>query len=202
MYLDASNFNRGLNFFDLWGSLTVENYTYNKTGAFPLAVVHHSGFWTGIGHWWDKHWMDILGFALIYGGMVLLPFTGGGSFILISAGIGMFLYNNWPALRHAVNGVLKFVLDGLQWLGNWLYKIGLAIWKVLTWFIDQLIDYGSQLIALIIYALAVLIPIIIITTATKLMSVFLKIAKGDLAGAASEGRQLVSTMTAGRIGGG
>jgi hypothetical protein len=145
--------------------------------------------------------VDIVGVLLIVAGVVAAPFTLGGSLVLISVGVGIILYNNWPAFRDWVNGAVKFVLDGLSWLGNWLYKIGLAIWKALTWFVDRLFDFGSQLIALIIYGLAVLIPVTVITMTTKLMSMFYKIAKGDLEGAASEGRSLVSTATMGRVGG-
>jgi len=112
----------------------------------------------------------------------------------------MILYNNWGQFRDFVNGLAKFVLDGLSWLGNWLWKLGMWISKALTWFIDRLVDFGGQLLALVIYGLAVMIPLLIITMTTKLMSVFYKLAKGDLEGAAAEGKSLVHTATLGKVG--
>ena len=195
---DSLGYDKEQLFFDLWMTASIDNRTYNMTGA---VSTHHSGFWKGIGHWFNDHWTDIIAIELIAIGVLAAPFTLGGSLVLIGIGVGMILYNNWPAFRDFVNGVVKGVLDGLSWLGNWLWKLGQWIWKALTWFIDRLVDFGSQLLALIIYGLAVMIPIFIITMTTKLMSMFYKISKGDLEGAASEGKALVSTATMGRLGG-
>ena len=184
-------------FFDLWMSASIDNRTYNMTGA---VSTHHSGFWKGVGHWFNDHWTDIIAIELIAIGVLAAPFTLGGSLVLIGIGVGMILYNNWGQFRDFVNGLAKFVLDGLSWLGNWLWKLGMWISKALTWFIDRLVDFGSQLLALVIYGLAVMIPLLIITMTTKLMSVFYKLAKGDLEGAAAEGKSLVHTATLGKVG--
>lgn len=197
-HFNAGGYDLEQMFFDFWMTFSLDNQTYNMTGA-----THAPGksFWAGVGHWFNDHWTDIIAIELIAIGVLAAPFTLGGSLVLIGIGVGMILYNNWPAFRDFVNGVVKGVLDGLNWLGQWLWKLGEWIWKALTWFIDRLVDFGSQLIALIIYGLAVLIPVLIITMTTKLMSMFYKIAKGDLEGAASEGRGIVSTVTLGRAGG-
>jgi len=190
-------------FFGSYSTCSLDNQTLNYTGG--LVTHHSSGKWTSmIGSWWDEHWVDIASIGLMAGGMFLTA-TGVGAVFgvpMFLAGVGLMLYHNWAAFRQAVDGVLKAITDGLRWLGTWLWKIGQAIWAALTWFVDQLIDFGSQLIALIIYGLAVIVPVIILTMTTKLMSIFYKIAKGDLEGAGGESRALISTVTGGRVGGG
>jgi hypothetical protein len=188
-------------FFQPWATASFDNRSLNWTSVTPEHN-NQPGFWEGVGNWFSEHWMDILAVVLIVGALIAAPFTFGGSLILLSFGVGVLLYENWPTFRGFVNGLVQGLLDGLTAIGNWLYKIGEMIWKTLTWFIDQIVSYGGQVLALIIYGLAVLIPIIIITMSTKLLSVFFKIAKGDLEGAAKEGKELIGTATMGKYGGG
>jgi hypothetical protein len=197
--VDAGYYFTDLLGFGMWCSISVQNVSLNETDVLNLGH-HHTGFWEGIDHWWDDHWLDVVGGELIVIGvftMAIAGWTGVGAVFgaaLICAGIGLILYNN-----HVLDGILKMIIDGLIWLGNWLWKVASFIWKVLTWVIDQLIDYGSQILAILIYGLAVIVPVTIMTMFTKLMSVFYKIAKGDLTGAAAEAKEMVNQATLGRV---
>ncbi len=194
-----------MNFFNLWSTVSLDNRSLNWTGG--IVAPHHSRFWEGIGHWWDEHWIDILAISLIITGIAIAPFTGGGSLALVGMGLSLFLYNTFPAIRDFVNGLVKYVLDGLEWLGAWLYKIGMMIWKALTWFIDQAIYYGSILIGLLVIAVAIALFIGPIYALVKIMGAFLMMAQGDydkaaaqLSGLVAQGRSAASTLTGGRIG--
>lgn len=187
--------------FSPWSTCLIQDSVYNETWEVAVKKTHRSA-WTKVGHWWDEHWVDIANVLLLAGGMFLMAIPGGQVFglALLAAGVGLFLYDNVPWIRDLVNAAIGLVIDGLKWLGNWLYKIGMAIWKALTWLVDQAIYFGGQLIALLIYGAAVIVPIFIITMVTKLMSMFYKIAKGDMTGAANEGREIVHSGTMGRVG--
>lgn len=182
--------------FSPWCTCLIQDSVYNETWAVAIKK-NHKGFWEGIGHWWDEHWLDIANVLILAGGMFLMCIPGGQVFglALLAAGITLYLYDNFDWFRNLVNGAIGLIIDGLKWLGNWLYKIGMAIWKALTWLVDQAIYFGGQLIAIVIYAMAVLVPVVIITMATKLFSMFFKIAKGDLEGATAEGKAMVSTVS-------
>jgi hypothetical protein len=194
--------------FGMWCSLSIQNVSLNETDAIVLTS-GHSGFWGGLGNWFDKHWIDIIAVELIVIG-IALSCTGVGAVVgipLVVLGLGMILYNNWRALREAINKLVKTIIDGLTWLGNWLWKIGQAIWKALTWFVDQLIYYGAILIGLLIIAVAIALFIGPLYALIKIMGAFLMMAKGDyekaaaqLSGLAQQGRSAASTLTGGRIG--
>lgn len=186
-------------FFNLWSTVSLDQLSLNwSVGA--SAPSHSLGFWEGVGHWWDKHWIDGLALVFIVGGIALSPFTLGGSLALVSIGITILLYHNWAAFRNAVNNLIKYVLDGLEWLGKWLWKIGMMIWKALTWFIDRLVYFGSELIAMLIYFGAVILPVFIILITMKLMSILYRLAKADLKGAEEESRDLIHTVSGGKVG--
>jgi hypothetical protein len=126
--------------------------------------------------------------------MFLMAIPGGQVFgmYLFAAGIGLFLYDNVDFIRQLVNGMIGMIIDGLKWLGNWLVKIGEAIWKTLTWLWDVLAAHGDAILAMLIYALAVVIPVAIIWVTIKFMSMIEHISRGDLRGAAKEGSEIVS----------
>ena len=179
-------------FFYPWATLTLaDNETLNYTH--DVLKPHGPGFWSGIGHWLQDHWVDVLGVVLIAVGVIAAPFTLGGSLALIGIGLSMILYENWPAFRDFVNNIIKFVLDGLEWLGEWLYKIGLAIWKALTWFVDQLVYYGTYLIGLLIIAASIMVFVLPIYFEMRILSAFLAMAEGDLKAAAAQLGGVVST---------
>jgi hypothetical protein len=180
-----------MNFFNLWSTVSLDNRSLNWTGG--IVAPHHSRFWEGVGHWWDKHWVDVLGVTLIIGGIALAPFTVGGSYALVGIGLSLLLYNNVPGIRDLVNGLIKYVLDGLEWLGAWLYKIGMMIWKALTWFVDQMIYYGSILIGLLVIAVAIALFVGPIYALIKIMGAFLMMAQGDYDKAAAQLSGLVAT---------
>jgi hypothetical protein len=190
-------------FFDLWSTLSLDNVSYNMTGTHspPKAFSTHQS------HPIRVDWMDGLAILFIIGGIIAAPFTLGGSLVLISIGVGMILYQNWPALRGAVDGILKGLLDGLEWLGNWIWKLGEYIWKALTWFVDQAIYYGSILIGLLIIGVAIALFIGPIYAIIKIWGAFLLMAQGEyekaaaqLSGVIQQGKSAVSTVTGGRLG--
>ena len=179
-------------FFAPWCTVMIAPYTYNVTWMAPPPE-SKTGFWEGVGNWWDEHWVDVLGVAMIIGGAALILTGVGAGFgvALIAAGIGVLLYDNVDWIHNAVDNFVRMVIDGLLWLGNWLWKIATGIWKAVTWFIDALLNAGSNLLAIIIYAAAIILPIVVLTVVTKLMSVFAHIAEGDFAAAAGEGLSLI-----------
>lgn len=188
-------------------SVALANSTYNRTDE--ITPVTHKGFWSGVGHWWDKHWVDIVGCLLIVGGAVLVATGVGAGFgaVMIATGIGILLYRNWPAFHDAVDKFVGMVIDAIQGLGNWLYKLGMWLWKALTWLVDQIVYYGSILIGLLIIAVAIALFVGPIYAEIKIMGAFLMIAKGDyekaaaqLSGLVAQGRSAVSTVTGGRLG--
>jgi hypothetical protein len=197
--------NLEMNFFNLWSTVSLDNRSLNWTGG--VVAPHHSRFWEGVGHWWDKHWVDIVALTLIVGAIALTPFTLGGSLALLGMGITLLLYHNLQGVRDFINGLIKYVLDGLEWLGEWLYKIGMFIWKALTWLLDQAIYYGSILIGLLVIAVAIALFIGPLYAMIKIMGAFLMMAQGDydkaaaqLSGLVAQGRSAASTLTGGRLG--
>jgi hypothetical protein len=190
-------------FFQIWNTLSLDSYSLNQTGTHAppksLATHHHGPI--------RLDWCDGIAVLFIVGGIIAAPFTLGGSLVLIGIGIGMILYQNWPALRGAVDGLIKGVLDGLSWLGNWIWKLGEYIWKALTWFVDQIVYYGSILIGLLIIAVAFGLFIVPIYALIKIMGAFLLMAQGEyekaaaqISGLVAQGRSAAGTVTGGRVG--
>lgn len=194
--------------FSPWCTITIGNSVFNESA---VITSHHvqSKFWSGIGHWWDEHWVDIANVLIIAAGMFLMAVPGGQVFglTLLAAGIMLFLYDNVPAIRSAIDALLSSVIDGLKWLGNWLWKIGQMIWAALTWLVDQAVYYGSILIGLLVIAVAIALFVGPIYALIKIMGAFLMMAQGDydkaaaqLSGLYGQGRSAVSTATGGRLG--
>ena len=187
----ASPTTGGANYFDdilgfgMWCTISVQNVSLNETSVLNLGA-HHTGFWEGIGHWWEAHWMDIIGGELIIIGALLIVITGwtgvGAVFglALIAIGVGMILYNN-----HILDGILQMIIDGLSWLGNWLWKIGQFIWKALTWFVDQLVYFGAILIGMLMVVVALLIFIFPLYMEVKILGAIYYLVQGDVARASS-----------------
>ncbi|MEM0344091.1 MAG: hypothetical protein QXU73_07605 [Thermoplasmata archaeon] len=185
--------------FGMWCSISIQNVSLNETDVVNVGQ-RHPGFWEGIGRWWDKHWIDIVAAELIVIGAAL-SLTGVGAVFgvpLMVLGVGMILYNNWPTFRNFVNNFVKMIIDGLEWLGNWVYKVGMAIWKALTWLVDQVVYYGAILLGLLIIAVAVALFVGPIYAEIKILGAFLMMAQGDydkaaaqLGGLISQGRELV-----------
>lgn len=206
--IDLANNRVDKYFMTMWSSITVDHFTVN-TSSIQANTHHGPSFWGGIGNWISDHWVDLTAAALIIGGAALI-LTGVGAgygMYLIAAGVSMFLYEHWETFRGLVNGVVKGILDGLNWLGNWLWKIGQMILKALTWFVDQAIYYGSILIGLLIIGVAIALFVTPIYALIKIMGAFLLMAQGDyekaaaqLSGLVSQGRNVVSKGTGGRLG--
>jgi hypothetical protein len=165
---------------------------YNESAAPEFKT--EKGFWSGVGAWWDRHWMDLAGIALVIAGAALIVTGVGAGFGagLFAAGVTMLLYNNWGTFRNAVNGLVKAIIDGLTWLGNWLWKIGQWIWKALTWLVDQVVYYGAILLGLLIIGVAVLLFVGPLYAEIKILGAFLMMARGEYEKAAAQLSGLVS----------
>lgn len=185
-------------FFAPWCTIEIAPYSWNKT--YPETSIRDSGVWAGVGDWWDEHWFDVLGCVLVIAGVVLMA-TGVGAVIgwyLIGAGITMLLMNNVDWIADMARNFVRMIIDGLTWLGTWLWKIGMAIWQAVTWFIDQVIYYGSIILGLLIILVAMVIFIVPIYFEIKILGAFLAMAQGDyekasaqLAGVVSAGKSMV-----------
>lgn len=177
--------------FGMWCTISIQNVSLNET-----AVINPGedlgGFWDGIGNWWDKHWVDVLGAILIVAGVILICTGVGAGFgvLLIVAGIALILYNN-----HILDGLIQMIIDGLEWLGNWLWKIGAWIWEALTWLVEQIVYYGSIILGLLIILVAIFIFVVPVYFEIKILGAFLAMAQGDYREAAA---QLGSVVSAGR----
>ena len=77
------------------------------------------------------------------------------------------------------------IIDGLTWLGNWLWKIGQFIWKALTWFVDQLVYFGAILIGMLMVVVALLIFIFPLYMEVKILGAIYYLVQGDVARASS-----------------
>ena len=191
---DASGHLSDRIFFSPFNSISIDDFTVNKTTLPSAKETSNQDFWGGIGSWASEHWQDLLGGLLIIGGAVLI-LTGVGAGIgigMIATGIGMLLYEHWDTFRNFIDNIVKNFVDFVVGIGTWIWKVVDAIWKAITWFVGVIIDYGGQLLAIIIYALAMIVPILMIYYTVKMMQVFLKMSKGDLEGAASEVREIVA----------
>ena len=166
--------------FSPWATFKIADSVYNETATIG---VHHTQnkFWTGVGHWWDEHWIDIANVLLIAGGMFLMAVPGGQVFglALLAGGVGLFLYDNVPWIRDLVDSAIRLIIDGLKWLGNWLWKIGQMLWKALTWLVDQLIYYGGVLIGLLLVGVAIALFMLPIHMEIKMLNGILYLVKGD-----------------------
>ena len=192
LHADALGNQRAFIHFNMWATCALQDNSLNVTAGTDLDQT--SGFWEGVGRWWDKHWVDVVGFTLVAVGLIAVPFTGGLSIALVVAGITMLLYDNWPAFRDAVDSFVGMLTDGLTWLGDWLYKIGMAIWKALTWFVDQLIYYGSLLIGMLMIVVALAIVIIPVYMTMNIMGGILLLVKGDMKGAGTSFRKVTKPI--------
>lgn len=137
-----------------------------------------------------------------------------------SAAVKLWVYNNvfrdiapglpdLPSLEE-IEAMLRNLIDGamagLRAIGEFVRSIGEAIIQAITWLIDAIVEYGSILLAILCFAAVCVLSFFIIWAQIKLWSMGLKVAKGDLEGAASEGQQIVNTVstaasTVGKIGG-
>lgn len=199
-YTDADTWQRF--FFSPWLTCSVDPYTWNKTYV-PSLPDNGQGasFQYPDRDFFLAHWLDEIGGILWDLGekVAVSPYIPGGKVIgaiLMSAAVVSWLYADlneflWDLPGIAANWAIKNLLDGLSKIGNWIYNIGMKIWKALTWLVDQLFYYGSIVLAMLIYGLAVLVPIGMILLTIKVMSILLKIAKADLEGAAAEVKETV-----------
>ena len=185
-------------FFSFGATITVSKLTINQTWISP---VQNQGpdYWSGLGSWFSENWVDIGAWlCVLVGGTLVITGVGAGfGGALIATGIGMFLYNHVSEIRDSVNGFVQGVVDVLSTIGSWLWKIGEFIWKVLSWVVDFLVANGGTILAILIYFLAMIVPILIIYFTVKMMTIFMKIAKGDLEGAAADIKQMISTVKSG-----
>jgi len=161
-------------------SVALANTTYNRTDE--LVPVTHKGFWSGVGSWWDKHWVDVLGVIMIVGGAILVA-TGVGAgwgVVLIAGGISLLLYHNIDFIRNAVDHFLGMIIDAIQGIGNWLYKLGMMIWKALQWLVDKIIYYGAILIGMLMIAVALAIFITPLYMEIKILGAIHYMVLGDM----------------------
>jgi len=163
-----------------WCTAVFANSTWNRTDE--INPNNHKGFWDGVGRWWDKHWVDVVGCLLIVAGAVLIVTGVGAGFGigLIATGIGMLLYQNWPAFHNAVDKFVGMVIDAIQALGNWLYKLGMWIWKALTWLVDQIVYYGSIILGLLMVGGAMALLVLPLTWEMKILGAFEALVRGDV----------------------
>jgi hypothetical protein len=180
--------------FSPWCTCLIQDSVYNETWTAMIKKAHKP-FWSGVSSWWDEHWIDVANVLILGAGMFLMAIPGcqGFGLALIAMSIGIFLYDNVDWVRNLVNGAIGMVLDGLKWLGNWLYKIGMWLWKALTWLFEQIVYYGGILIGLLIIAVAIGLFIGPIYALVKIMGAFLMMAQGDYEKAAAQISGIVAT---------
>ena len=119
---------------------------------------------------------------MIVGGAVLVA-TGVGAgwgVVLIAGGISLLLYHNIDFIRNAVDHFLGMIIDAIQGLGNWLYKLGMMIWKALQWLVDKIIYYGAILIGMLMIAVALAIFITPLYMEIKILGAIHYMVLGDM----------------------
>lgn len=199
-YEDKENYTRVA--FAPWCTIVLsDEFIYNETDV--IVPLDKTGFWRFAERFMPRQWLDIIDAILVGTGLkepitVILNWVGGAitpvikSMWAITSPLIYALYNYWKDFADAVGKFVQMIIDGLKWLGNWIWKIASAIYKALTWFVDRLVFYGSEVMAMIIYALAVIIPVGIIMITTKLMHIMENIARGRVAEAGKEAEALVT----------
>jgi len=181
-------------FMGIRSTIAIENESLNHTSIYTVGISKKPWYSGMIFEFFSDHWVDILGIALIAGGILLVPFTGGWSLLMVAAGVTILLYDNWDEFRDLVDKFVGMVIDGLSWLGNWLYKIAMEVWKALTWFVDQIIYYGAILLGMLIVAVAIFIFGYALQIQLSFWKMILALVDGDLEKAEKQAGKLTGTI--------
>lgn len=123
--------------------------------------------------------------------------------VVAGVSVGRLLY---PYLKDFVNGAIGFIRNAIDaaWnilkaIGEFLWSIGEAIFNALTWLIDQIIEYGTILLAILTLAVVMLITFFAIWGQLKIWSMGVSLAKGDVKSAVKTGQEVADV--AGKVGG-
>lgn len=147
----------------------------------------------------------IIGACMIVAGAILVAtgFLAPVGFVLMGTGAlviiadlakGGHLWGGGPVSGWMTNALDK-IRDALNAIGDFLISIGEGLWDAITWLVDAIIEYGSILLAILCLGVVCFLAFFIIWAQIKLWSMGLKVAKGDLEGAASEGAGVVRAVS-------
>lgn len=107
---------------------------------------------------------------------------------------GEYLY----AGARYIYGIVKNAIDAawnfLKSIGEFIWAIGEWIYESLVWLAEQIVEYGAILLSILCLAAVIVISYFAIWGQIKLWSMGLKVAKGDLEGAASEGAAVIGAV--------
>lgn len=170
-------------------ALQTTSYKWTKTGA-PAAQVMEP---PPEPHPWTKSFFWTASWFLL--GMVFNVFIPGGGFTMATTVIDA-LYRFGHALRDTIYNYLQdkldWIRDGLQTIGDWLWKVGQAIVTVLRWVIETIVYYGSIILGILLFILAFVVLFVPMWATLKIAMAFRKALFGDIDGAAGELKGIVS----------
>jgi len=145
--------------------------------------------------WWlsTELWGFIAGAAYIAGGIAVFTFNPAVGSLLVGVGISLIVATNYQTLSDYYDGAKKWfgnMIDGAMDLLNdffdFIYAIGEGIWEVIQWLVDQIVEYGSYLLGLLVVAVALLIFFFPIHYQLKLWTSALLLSKGKVEAASKE----------------
>lgn len=141
----------------------------------------------------------VLGIIVTVGGVVLMVICPPVGIAVAGLGVSMIIASNWEKLKDAAeNGYLWFknqidaAWDALKAFGNFLNSIGEMILQAFNWLWDQIIEYGSYLLALLVVGVALAIFIFALWGQLKIYSIFLNLAKGKVDAAKRDAQDLAN----------
>ena len=114
---------------------------------------------------------------------------------------GDYIYAGARYIAGLVSNAIDKIWKVLKGIGDFLIAIGEMIWHALEWLAEQIIEYGSILLALLIVGIALLLFFTPIYAQLKLWGIAWSLAEGKFQKAAAQAQDLADTASsaAGKI---
>jgi len=179
-------------------SLSINNYTINKT-ALPPEVGEGKNLLDLLFEFAKLIWIDGPGGLIYYtitGDLISTYYSNiiGTWAPLFLGGVTYFLYRLWPTIADAWDRFWGMIIDGLNWLGEWIWKIASWIWDALVWLADQLIYYGAILLGMLLVAVAIFIFGFALQIQITFWKMILALVDGDLEKVEKQAGKLTGTI--------
>lgn len=131
----------------------------------------------------------VFGRFLITMGEVVTPVIPPLGYAVTAAGMAAVMvaeYANLPDPLGWLSDGLNWAWDKLQGFGQWLWKVGQRIYGAISWFVEQLIYYGSIILGMLILILAFIVLFTPMYFTVKVAVATRKAMLGDFQGATEE----------------
>lgn len=156
--------------------------------------------------WEDMDWLEksfyVAGHVLIVMGDLGVNVIPPWGEKITEYGMAMVMiakYVDLPTLSGWISDGLNWAWDKIKDFGAWVYKVGQDIIGAVSWFVDQLIYYGSIILAILILALSIVIAFFLFYAPAKLAMAL--IAAFRFRGREAVGHIQDLSATVGKVGG-